>query len=115
MVGFGAVILDLDVDERTGTGVECFRKIGNRVGEVRPQRGSDEATVGQMGIMVDHRVTVEAATNVEFDSVGTESYREFERGNGVLRSGSAGATVGDHECHAAQPNRRVDEMSPISK
>ena len=98
-VGFGRIVLDLDVDESTGARVERLAERQHVLRQVDPLARDDLAPVGESGIVVHHDCPVGRAPGVELDAGGAHADRGAERLPGVLPLGARCAPMRDDVRH----------------
>ncbi len=110
-VGLGRVVLDLDVDEHAGAGVEgCIegRDIGRQVAR---RGGANHAPVGQPRVVMDDQLAVTGAAHVELDPVRPELGGTPERRQRVLGFGRGRAAVSDDRGHPTMLSDRFQRWA----
>ena len=94
-VGIVGPVLDLDVHDHAGAGVERLGQRGHVIGQLGGGELHDHPAVGQLGVVVDDHVPVGGPPGVELHRVGARVPGPDEGRDRVLGMGGRGASVGD--------------------
>ena len=105
VIRVGRQVLDLDVDAKALAGFERLGQTGDELGQFLDGKLGEETTILELGIVVHHGDAVGGAPHIELNPLRPELSRQAKSRKGVLASGFACASVGDHgggRCHGFQ-------------
>ncbi len=117
-IGVGRIVLDLDVDERTLTGVERLRQRRHVIRQLARRDTVNQSSVCEGRVVVHDQGIVGGASYVELDAVGAHLHGTSKRGEGVLAFRTRCTSVSNDQCHVtivADRRREPSHSRPITR